>query len=171
MIHGKQPQIVTLLTLRFGCSALVMIIVKELKNYELLNSKLTNNSTLGETLENIIENILQGTPNGVYADPETKLVFSPPHYTWMDTNYPAGTPREGYPVEIQALWYAALQFTGRFSEKSKYLKLANKVKINFNKLLSQKIINGWQTVCTAGRIHRQIKPSLMTIYALTSCLR
>jgi predicted glycogen debranching enzyme len=28
----------------------------------------------------------------------------------MDTNYPAGTPREGYPVEIQALWFAALHF-------------------------------------------------------------
>jgi glycogen debranching enzyme len=28
----------------------------------------------------------------------------------MDTNYPAGSPREGYPIEIQALWYAALTF-------------------------------------------------------------
>ncbi len=26
----------------------------------------------------------------------------------MDTNYPAGTPRIGYPVEIQALWIASL---------------------------------------------------------------
>jgi glycogen debranching enzyme len=28
----------------------------------------------------------------------------------MDTNHPAGTPREGYPVEIQALWHHALLF-------------------------------------------------------------
>ena len=28
----------------------------------------------------------------------------------MDTNYPAATPRQGYPVEIQALWYNALDF-------------------------------------------------------------
>jgi glycogen debranching enzyme len=27
----------------------------------------------------------------------------------MDTNYPAGTPREGYPVEIQALWIRLLR--------------------------------------------------------------
>lgn len=37
------------------------------------------------------------------------LVYSPSHFTWMDTNFPAGTPRQGYPIEIQALWYAALQ--------------------------------------------------------------
>jgi starch synthase (maltosyl-transferring) len=49
-----------------------------------------------------------GTPNGVRMDPESGLIFSPIHFTWMDTNYPAGTPRQGYPVEIQALWYAAI---------------------------------------------------------------
>jgi predicted glycogen debranching enzyme len=43
-------------------------------------------------------------------DPDSGLVFSPVHYTWMDTNHPAGTPRQGYPIEIQALWYAALRF-------------------------------------------------------------
>lgn len=26
----------------------------------------------------------------------------------MDTNFPAASPRQGYPVEIQALWYNAL---------------------------------------------------------------
>jgi len=31
----------------------------------------------------------------------------------MDTNHPAGTPRQGYPVEIQALWIAALRFAAR----------------------------------------------------------
>lgn len=31
----------------------------------------------------------------------------------MDTNHPAGTPREGYPVEIQALWIRALRFLAR----------------------------------------------------------
>jgi starch synthase (maltosyl-transferring) len=49
-----------------------------------------------------------GTPNGVRMDPESGLIFSPTHFTWMDTNHPAGTPRQGYPIEIQALWYAAL---------------------------------------------------------------
>ena len=57
--------------------------------------------------------IKAGTPRGVKMDPETGLVFSPVHYTWMDTDHPAGTPRQGYPIEIQALWYAALRFIGR----------------------------------------------------------
>jgi predicted glycogen debranching enzyme len=41
-------------------------------------------------------------------DSESGLVFSPAHFSWMDTDHPAGSPREGYPIEIQALWYAAL---------------------------------------------------------------
>ena len=51
----------------------------------------------------------QGTPNGIRMDPESGLIWSPPHFTWMDTNYPACTPREGYPVEIQALWIRLLR--------------------------------------------------------------
>ena len=66
--------------------------------------------SLRQVLFSIADNYLQGTPNGIKACPKTGLVFSPPHFTWMDTNYPVGTPREGYPVEIQALWIAALDF-------------------------------------------------------------
>ena len=57
--------------------------------------------------------MIAGTPNGIRVDPDSGLLFSPAHYTWMDTNHPAGTPREGYPVEIQALWWAALRFLAR----------------------------------------------------------
>ena len=55
----------------------------------------------------------EGTPNGVHMDPESALVYSPGHFTWMDTDHPAGTPRQGYPVEIQALWIAALDLLAR----------------------------------------------------------
>ncbi|MBO5763102.1 MAG: glycogen debranching enzyme N-terminal domain-containing protein [Lentisphaeria bacterium] len=65
-----------------------------------------------EVLGSIIRHYRQGTPNGIRMDRESGLIFSPPHFTWMDTNFPAGTPREGYPIEIQALWYAALSFCG-----------------------------------------------------------
>ena len=47
-------------------------------------------------------------PNGVHVDPESGLVWSPSHFTWMDTNYPAGTPREGYPIELSVLWLRCL---------------------------------------------------------------
>jgi predicted glycogen debranching enzyme len=65
--------------------------------------------SMGDILLSIGRAIIAGTPNGVGMDPESGLVFSPSHFTWMDTNHPAGTPRQGYPVEIQALWYAALR--------------------------------------------------------------
>jgi predicted glycogen debranching enzyme len=61
----------------------------------------------------IVDNYLKGTANGIRVDAQSALVWSPSHFTWMDTNYPACTPREGYPVEIQALWISALRFLGR----------------------------------------------------------
>jgi len=61
-------------------------------------------------LKNIAKYYINGTPNGIKMDPESGLIFSPSHFTWMDTNYPAGTPREGYPIEIQVLWANALEF-------------------------------------------------------------
>jgi predicted glycogen debranching enzyme len=67
-----------------------------------------NGRTLKEILRSIVENYMKGTTNGIQMDPDSGLIYSPTHYTWMDTNHPAGTPREGYPVEIQALWYHAL---------------------------------------------------------------
>ncbi len=68
------------------------------------------NRTLREILFSIVSGYAEGTPNGVKMDPDTGLVFSPSHFTWMDTNFPASTPRQGYPIEIQALWYASLVF-------------------------------------------------------------
>jgi len=69
--------------------------------------------TLAEVVSSILEHYLAGTPNGIHVDGESGLVWSPTHFTWMDTNYPAGTPRVGYPVEIQALWISALRFAAK----------------------------------------------------------
>ena len=69
--------------------------------------------TLLDVLVGIADGYRRGTPNGIAMDPATALVYSPPHFTWMDTNHPAGTPRDGYPVEIQALWIRALRFLAR----------------------------------------------------------
>ncbi|MBP5300826.1 MAG: glycogen debranching enzyme N-terminal domain-containing protein [Victivallales bacterium] len=83
---------------------------------------------LAEILKSIVDNYRAGTPNGIHVDPESALVFSPAHYTWMDTNYPAATPREGYPIEIQALWYFALQFLAKHGLGEEYAGLATRVK-------------------------------------------
>ena len=68
--------------------------------------------TLADVLESIAAHYVSGTPNGIHVDAESGLVWAPAHFTWMDTNYPACTPRMGYPIEIQALWIAALRFLG-----------------------------------------------------------
>jgi predicted glycogen debranching enzyme len=72
-----------------------------------------NGRSVRDIILSIGNGIMAGTPNGIKMDTETGLVFSPIHYTWMDTDHPAGTPRQGYPIEIQALWYAALHILGR----------------------------------------------------------
>ena len=69
----------------------------------------------------IIRNYFKGTPNGIHVDPDSGLVWSPSHFTWMDTNYPACTPRVGYPVDIQALWILALKYLGYDKEAKKAL--------------------------------------------------
>jgi glycogen debranching enzyme len=51
-------------------------------------------------------------------DPASALIWSPSHFTWMDTNFPAATPREGYPVEIQVLWIRLLRQLARLGAPS-----------------------------------------------------
>jgi starch synthase (maltosyl-transferring) len=65
--------------------------------------------TLAEVLRSIAVHHLRGTPVGVAMDQESALLWSPAHFTWMDTNHPACTPREGYPIEIQAFWIRLLR--------------------------------------------------------------
>ncbi len=81
-----------------------------------------------DVLKSIVENYIKGTPNGIKMDNSSGLIFSPSHYTWMDTNHPAGTPREGYPVEIQALWFSALKLLGEYDPMgSRWKELSRKV--------------------------------------------
>jgi predicted glycogen debranching enzyme len=86
--------------------------------------------TIRDILFSIAGSYMTGTSGGVRMDPETGLIFSPAHYSWMDTNHPAGTPREGYPVEIQALWRHALFFLSRIDpeqERGPWQKLLEMV--------------------------------------------
>lgn len=75
----------------------------------LYDEKASDGRTIGEILLSIARGYAAGAPNGVRVDAESGLVWSPPHYTWMDTNYPAATPREGYPIELAALWIRLLR--------------------------------------------------------------
>ena len=72
--------------------------------------------TLREVLRSIACGYLRGPENGIEVDQASGLVWSPSHFTWMDTNHPAGTPRQGYPVEIQVLWIRLLRQLDRLGE-------------------------------------------------------
>lgn len=65
--------------------------------------------TVRDVLRSIACGYLAGPSNGIGVDAASGLVWSPSHFTWMDTNHPAGTPRQGYPVEIQVLWIRLLR--------------------------------------------------------------
>ena len=84
-------------------------------------------AALKKTCASIADHYLKGTPNGIRVDPASGLVWSPSHFTWMDTNYPACTPRVGYPVEIQALWISALKYLGRRDLATRALESVKKL--------------------------------------------
>ena len=73
--------------------------------------------TIADVLREIATGYRDGTANGIRMDPSSGLIWSPSHFTWMDTNYPASTPREGYPIEIQVLWIRLLRQLGRLGTK------------------------------------------------------
>ncbi|MEW6305786.1 MAG: amylo-alpha-1,6-glucosidase [Verrucomicrobiota bacterium] len=71
---------------------------------------------VADVLHSIASGYLKGTPNGIHVDLVSGLVWSPSHFTWMDTNFPAATPRQGYPVEIQCLWIRLLRQLARLAD-------------------------------------------------------
>lgn len=80
----------------------------EKQNTQDFFNEVLDHRNVKEILLSMASSFISGTKTGVKVDPESMLVYSPSHFTWMDTNFPAGSPRQGYPVEIQALWYNAL---------------------------------------------------------------
>ena len=80
--------------------------------------------SLLDVLVSIGTSYRDGTPNRIRMDSASGLVWSPSHFTWMDTNHPAGTPREGYPIEIQALWIRLLRQLNRLQPDDDWGALA-----------------------------------------------
>ncbi len=83
----------------------------------------------------IARGYIHGTPNGIRMDEESGLIYSPSHFTWMDTNHPAGSPRQGYPIEIQALWQFALRMLAKLDDPDgDWDALAEKVRSSIEEL-------------------------------------
>jgi starch synthase (maltosyl-transferring) len=110
--------------------------------------------SIRDVLESIALNYIKGTPNGIRMDPASGLVWSPSHFTWMDTNYPACTPREGYPVEIQALWARLLRHLARLSKSqgvNPWDKLAAQAQASLESLFWREDKGYYADVLLAGR--------------------
>jgi glycogen debranching enzyme len=93
-----------------GCTALFGIVCEELTLFldrpfrEITVDQ--NGRTSRKFWQSIAEATSPRTPNGIRVD-AAGPGLSPSHFTWMDTNHPAGTPRAGYPVEIQVSGFAS----------------------------------------------------------------
>jgi starch synthase (maltosyl-transferring) len=57
-----------------------------------------------EVLVDIYEKLRDGIDSGPGLDATSGMLYCPACFNWMNTRNPQVTPREGYPVEIQALW-------------------------------------------------------------------
>jgi predicted glycogen debranching enzyme len=122
-------------------------LVKTNPNQNILEETI-GEKTIKETVASIVHAYASGTPNGIQMDPESGLIYSPAHFTWMDTDFPAGTPRQGYPIEIQALWHASLRWMAEIDgkEKTNWLKLADRVQASIGHLFYKKE-NGYLSDC------------------------
>jgi predicted glycogen debranching enzyme len=75
---------------------------------DFLEQNVDSSRSLREVLANIFSHLIQIDVQGPCCDPDTGLLYSPPGCSWMDTTAPQSSPRGGYAVELQALWYQAL---------------------------------------------------------------
>ena len=125
---------------------------KETGKVDFLTKQIGQKGTLLDILSDLADGYAKGTPNGICMDPESGLIYSPPHFTWMDTNYPAGTPREGYPIEIQALWYNALKLLAQHerTEAKRAARAAMAEKVRTNVLRYYLTPEGWLSDCLHG---------------------
>jgi starch synthase (maltosyl-transferring) len=113
------------------------VVCEDLADKKFFNTHVDGDRTIRDVLTSIAENYAKGTPNGIRMDSDSSLIWSPSHFTWMDTNYPAGTPREGYPLEIQVLWVRLLRLVENISapdEQKKWHDLADHATASFEKL-------------------------------------
>jgi starch synthase (maltosyl-transferring) len=109
----------------------------EVAPHDFYSTPVDANRTIHDVLVSIAENYSRGTPNSIRMDTDSALIWSPSHFTWMDTNHPAGTPREGYPVEIQVLWIRLLRQLEKISapaDQKKWRDVADRATASFEKL-------------------------------------
>jgi glycogen debranching enzyme len=77
--------------------------------------------------KDIVEWHRRGTWFGIHVDPEDHLLSAGPQLTWMDAKVGdwVVTPRQGKPVEINALWHGALCLMAEWGDDSYRIEAEN----------------------------------------------
>ncbi|MDD3088455.1 MAG: amylo-alpha-1,6-glucosidase [Candidatus Omnitrophica bacterium] len=121
-----------------------------------------------------------GRFNRIYMDTDG-LIVSPSQATWMDAD-PGGqdrpvTPRNGKAVEINALWYSALEFMhslenkiGDPSNAGQYLKMMDLVKRSFNEKFWNARENALYDVIDGDPHKGAIRPNMILAVSLSDNL-
>ena len=115
--------------------------------------------TIREVLISLAQGYICGTFNGIAMDPSSGLIYSPSHFTWMDTNYPAGTPRQGYPISIQALWFASLTLLARIDHDPQWSTLAKQVQDSIYTFYTRPG-QPWLSDCLHGTAGQSVQESI-----------
>ena len=135
-------------------------------------------TNLYSVLRDIVEWHVKGTRYGIHVDEDGLLFSGAPsvQLTWMDAKVGdwVVTPRQGKPVEIQALWYNALRvmedLAGRFKEpgaKQEYGAMANKARASFNALFWNEQAGCLYDVVNGDTRDASIRPNQVLAISLT----
>lgn len=124
----------------------------------------------GKNIRTILEAYAQGTPNGIKMR-DNGLIYidaTSPNLTWMnaETNGKAVTPRYGYVVEINALWYNAIRFAIELagSRKNdsfirKWKAIAEQIEKHFSEIFWNTENNCLSDFVTDSGVNHQIRPN------------
>mgnify|MGYP000938529598 CR=1 FL=1 len=129
---------------------------------------------LWATMQEIINYYHRGTRFEIRMDEDGLILAGSPglQLTWMDAKVGdwVVTPRQGKPVEVNALWYNALmlmsELTGILGKKDEYSELAVKVAQNFPLLFWNKEKQCLYDVVDEGKKDERVRPNQIIAVSL-----
>ena len=138
-------------------------------------------ANLYAVLADIIDWHVKGTRYNIHVDDDGLLYSGEPgvQLTWMDAKVGdwVVTPRQGKPVEIQALWYNALRvmehLAGKFKEimaKKNYAARADKARASFNKMFWNEEVGCLYDVVNGDARDGSIRPNQILAISLTNSM-
>jgi predicted glycogen debranching enzyme len=136
---------------------------------------------LYSVLSDIIAWHVKGTRYNIHVDADGLLYSGEPgvQLTWMDAKVGdwVVTPRQGKPVEIQALWYNALRLMEQLSEKfgdkadrKQYKAMAERARKSFNELFWNEATGCLFDVVDGEASDSSIRPNQVLAISLTNSM-